>query len=912
MLRHLKKIVQRGHLFPLFFAFISSFSLCDAAENSSANGNFLSGVHTFLNEHNFAVLVIAGVFLLFSFGILFLSFFIFASRKPYAKSVKNATISARNEFKIKDTTQLLSIILESIPCSIFLKNYSDNGRYLFSNKQFRDFIGYKGDSIVGLLDKDIFPESIAKKYVADDMNVIESGKLIKTIEDVPFADGTMGVSHTTKTVIPTQDGDKYLVGIALDVTDLAKTQNELKSYIEQERIVNECLRIVLRNDESEIVVNEVLKTIGEQMHADRCYIFEYDDKSAEINNTFEWCANLTIPQKDSLKNLPDSNVEEWTREFRKRNIVYTNDLVSDTTEQFKSARPVLERQDIKALIVAGIWQRGKLWGFVGVDFVKNPHRFTEIDKNMIESASNILELYLNKRRSMEILEQSELQKSLILESVQIPVMLFDSEGILIDVNSAGVKIVSGNKSKEEILSEPCYVNYCGGRLFDSNCPVKRCIKSGKTESVELNMNGRDFLISASPVLDKNGKIINVIKSCVDLTEIYESKREIEKAMEAAKAADRAKSLFLATISHELRTPLNSVIGFSELSQNDEIDNAERIENLKNINFSANALLNLVNDVLDISRLEAGQMEIVKAPMDMHSLSAEIAGIFKFRAKKQGISISVYIPSNFPILMLDSLRIKQVLLNVVGNAVKFTDKGGVEIFFSFEAENDKRGNLKIKVSDTGMGIESEYLERIFKPFERQPAGGAIRGTYAYEGTGLGLPISQRLISKMGGNITVESESGKGSVFTINIPNVECFSGEILEKTNKQIAEFSDFSSSPEVLIVDDVPMNLKVLEAVLKRFKVRVIACNSAKEALKKLNEGVVSLILTDLWMPEMSGEELAKIIKDDPRTNKIPVIAVTADTQAHQNKEFFDGFLLKPISTLTISEILSKYLNLKT
>ncbi len=818
----------------------------------------------------------------------------------YIGIIQDITKSKQDEFSLKDTTRLLSSILDNIPCSIFVKNHTRGGRYILANRFFREYVGMPGRAFEGLTDFDIFPPEAARSFIEDDERIVRGARILDRIEDVPNPDGSMRKSHTFKTSVLTESGDTQIIGISLDVTELVRAQERMRAYAEQERIINECLRIVLSGQGHDATANSILKAIGEGMGADRCYIFEFDDVAQVANNTHEWCAEGVASQISGLRGVAFSDMPALRAALLERRLVVTDSLSPDGTPGFAAAKKAPAPQGVKTLLAAGIWRRGRLGGFIGVDFVKSARAFTQADEGMIESAARIMELYDERRMDFETLEQSEAEKGMILESMKIPILLFDAAGNLVNINTAAEKMAGRNAAR--ILAEPCSESFCRGRLKNC-CHVKKCAATGMEQSVEFEHGGRTYLANAYPVFSKDGRIANIIESFLDMTDFYEGRRELEKAMEAAKAADRAKSMFLATISHELRTPLNAVIGYSELSQDGGISPAERIENLKNINLAASALLSLINDVLDLSRLEAGQMTIEKAAVDFSAIADEISGIFKFRARKQNISMSIDVPPSIPPLMLDPLRMKQVMINIVGNAVKFTDNGRVRVRASFEPSGEGEGVLSFSVEDTGMGISPDFIPRVFDPFERQPASG-VRGSRLQEGTGLGLAISKRLVEQMGGGISVESAPGKGSVFTVRIPGVQVAHGWRAPVENGSGGDFERISG--KIMIVDDVPMNLKVLSSLLKSMGAEVVACGSAAEAIDAAPREMPSIVMTDLWMPEIGGEELAERLKSDPATASIPIVAVTADTQTANARGLFSAVLLKPISRKKIAEAVAE------
>lgn len=421
---------------------------------------------------------------------------------------------------------------------------------------------------------------------------------------------------------------------------------------------------------------------------------------------------------------------------------------------------------------------------------------------------------------------------------------------------------------------------------------------------------RHFELRAEKSVNEiNGKweICGVIQ---DITELSEQQEKLRQALEQARAADRAKSYFLATVSHELRTPLNAVIGFSELLQGTDVEPQERQEYLGSINFAGNALLNLINDVLDLSKLEADQVELDCRPVDVKRLVLEIVGVFKQKAVEKNLSLQMTYTNLPPALYLDDLRIKQILLNLTGNALKFTHNGGVTISAAFRfAEEAGQGTLIFSITDTGIGILPEKISQIFEPFV-QDSG--TRGHRIYEGSGLGLAISKRLVEKMGGKLSAESTPGKGSTFTVRLENVKYQSPSLQDMTESG-AETVNLNSSAggniQAMLVDDVAMNLKVLQAMLKKMNVSCILAESAEEALELLRKGRrADIILTDLWMPGLSGSAFADLLKQDEATAKIPLVAVTADTQMPAEEAVkFKQVLTKPITRQALIDVFKAY-----
>jgi len=390
--------------------------------------------------------------------------------------------------------------------------------------------------------------------------------------------------------------------------------------------------------------------------------------------------------------------------------------------------------------------------------------------------------------------------------------------------------------------------------------------------------------------------------------VLERTAELEQTRDAADIANRAKSEFLANMSHEIRTPMNAILGFSEILLS-MIREPRQKNYLNAIHSSGKTLLTIINDILDLSRIESGKVEFQYGPVMMDDIISEIHQMFLPDIASKGLTLEIEIRGTMPpCLLFDEIRIRQILINLVGNSVKFTHRGWVKISADghFNDESKKRYHLTLIIEDSGIGIPGDQQKLIFEPF-RQQFG---QKTGEYGGTGLGLTITKQLVEMMGGSILLRSDTGQGTLFTVDFPDIQVMPNAYGKKETAMDEANPEFSPGT-VLVVDDIDFNRTLITAYLESTPLRVIEATGGRAALEYIHELKPDLVLLDLVMPDMNGYEVVREIEKNPEFGNIPLIAITAAGMKEdeiKSKAFFDGYLKKPITRLELMTELKKYL----
>jgi len=588
-------------------------------------------------------------------------------------------------------------------------------------------------------------------------------------------------------------------------------------------------------------------------------------------------------------------------------------------------RELLSSRDMRSVFVVPVFLRDQLWGMITYGNCHNDRMLSLEEQAILRSGSLMI---------FNALLRHEMERDLRAASAKLEAVVANYSGI----------IWSANKDRVITLYKGAYLEKLGKKSLhiegqtldayfnrDKHLQLLENIQKTFVEGAQdwlAEINGITYHARTTPIADDSGQVTDIVGSFDDITELSWLQEELKNALRAAQEANRAKDTFLAKMSHEMRTPLNAVIGLSELLlQNKEITGQCYLD-IEKVSNAGTTLLNLVNDLLDISKIEAGKFELVPAQYDIPSLLNDAITQSILYIGEKPVRFVLDIDATLPLRLYgDALRVKQILNNLLSNAFKYTREGVVKLSVHCVRNHDAVW-MTVQVRDTGIGIRPEDMGRLFTDYV-QLEGHSMGG-----GTGLGLPIAKKLVEMMGGSITVTSEYQKGSVFTARFPQkfvTEAAIGpEVAE--NLKTFRYSDHKrrqrsrlaridlSYARVLVVDDMPTNLDVTKGMMMPYGMQVDCVTSGQQAINAIRSEKVryNAVFMDHMMPGMDGIEATRIIREDVATEyaqTVPIIALTANAIVGNEEMFlhngFQAFLSKPIDMGRLDAVLREWVRNK-
>jgi len=730
------------------------------------------------------------------------------------------------------------------------------GRILYANEQHEKIFGRTLDEVKGKLFSKYVPITEVPKLLKELKNIFQN-KDVKNLQTAIFHKNGEKIPVEINGRIIKQNGKFKAFGSIRDIRDRIKFQKELEKNKQRYKNLFEQSTIptVLHNGTRIIEVNEATL------------------KFAEANSREELIGKspLSFVHKESHKVV----IERITNMINEKNY-------SPTSIQEKLLT------------------------------LKGNVRYSETTSNVFEVDNQKLVLVTfnditDRIKAEKELKESEKRYRNLFEQSTIPGIVH-IEGRIVMANNAVCKF-SESDNKNSLI---------GKRIEDFILP--EYLESSKSEMQKMLRSKKNFYLKNQKLLtvNKNIKIANISgflfklhgKTAIqislnDVTEIVKIQKQLKIATRKANEANKLKSEFLANMSHEIRTPMNAILGFSEILKSKFDDNSQYKMFVDSIYSSGKNLLNLINDILDLSKIEAGRLEPQYEEINFIALISDIQQIFSLEIKNKGLDLKIDIDKKIPqYLMLDYTRLNQIFFNLVGNASKFTEEGYILIKIELLNETTNYADIKIQIKDTGIGIPESQISHIFDSFKQVDG----QSTRKYGGTGLGLAIVKRLVEMMNGTISVTSQKNIGSTFTIIIKKIE--KGISNFQKEKEIFNFEDINfRKSKILIVEDIESNRDIINAYLESHNVEIQEAVNGLDALKKLENFSPKLILMDIQMPEMNGYEATKIIKEKDKNIKVIALSAFAmNEQVEKYKDIFDDYLTKPVSEHDLIKILNKYL----
>jgi PAS domain S-box-containing protein len=691
-------------------------------------------------------------------------------------------------------------------------------------------------------------------------------------------------------------------------TDTEGGQTEIQALVVA--LIHRLLAADLQSVDS--AVDEGLARIGAFAGRDRTYVFVRDGD--HFDNTHEWCAPGIAPMIDQLQGLPIADYGALFGPLQENQVI----LIPDIGDYLPGSpeHELLAAQDIRSLLLVPMLDGADLFGFVGFDSVSARGDFLPGELYLLRAFADVVRSVLLRRATSEDLARERAFLQGIVSTSAAGLLVLDGDGRIVFANEACHDVLG--IPVQALLGQLCdgpgwsVTDLDGQPLAEEAKPFRHVLATGENVSnlriaLKVAEETRYISINAAPIPSEAGEPGRVLYAVADVTPIVRAEQARTAALAEAQRASETKSNFLAKMSHELRTPLNGVLGITEILADMTQDPNQR-QLISILQDSGQLLLNIINDLLDMTRIEANALQLEEIPFSLAELARRIEEVHTLRASEKHLSFSVMLddPLDAP-RQGDPHRLMQILHNLISNALKFTEHGHVTV----QIRAPDPGQVVIEVSDSGIGMTPAEQIAVLEPFSQADASISRR----FGGTGLGMSIVKSLTDLFGGQLSIESTPGDGSCISVALP-LPLAPGAAPRPVSEP-ARKAPLPKGFSVLAVDDNRTNLLMLSIMLGRLGAQVTAVSSGQDALTAFEQQPFDLVICDISMPEMDGLTLLQALRDieeERGAPATPALAFTANAMTHQVAAYlqagFDGCLTKPLKleilAATLSEVLAQ------
>lgn len=810
---------------------------------------------------------------------------------------------------------LLRALLDHQPDLICRFNADTTLTYV--NHAYAEAFGKRPERLLGRSFLDLVPEAHHEEIRAR-LARLTPGQPSQTYEHEAIGgDGASIWQEWTDRAFFDDNGQLLTIqSVGRDITERRRTQQELERQTRLQEMLSELSATFINLPLAQVdaTIEHSIQRLGQFIGADRFFIFSYDYASGRGRNTFEWVSEGTPPLMEKLADFPLDWLGRWPEQHRQGQVVHIPDV--EALPDDDPDHRLLSPYGIRSSLAVPMMDDDRCIGALGLDSIQQRHFFSDAERRLLVVFAQMLVNIEKRRASQRELEENRRFLADLIDTSLAIIAVKNTEGRYTLINRQWERTTG--RDRLEVLGRTDLEVFdadTARQFMDNDSEV---LEHGRIIRIEETLPGehelRYFDAAKFPIRSHGGQVVGL---CAMITETTDRRRaEAEKiAREAAEAADLAKSAFLSSMSHEMRTPLNAIIGFAQLLLRDPHLDGHQAEQLHTINRSGEHLLSLINDVLDLSKLESSREHLHEEDFGLRALIGEIELMFRPRAENLGLNLHYRVDEDIPDeLHGDSRKLRQILINLVGNALKFTREGGVTIKVvqtpaAHDGNESQALRLRFEVLDTGLGIDPDQHEQIFESFHQSEAGRNAGGT------GLGLSISRRLVELLGGEMSVISQPGRGACFWFELP---LKAGQAVPPVPGPSARVTGIAHPLEpirVLAVDDHADNLALFRDLLEPIGFQVYLADSGSAALAECQQQMPDVVLMDLRMPGLDGYATTRRLRELPGGPDLPIVAVTASALADERESLaqagLDAYLRKPFRLEDLLDLLAQQLQLR-